>query len=174
MSQLFPGQMKTALGSQATLQILFNTCFLVHLKFSVPQTLIWCQALGWYGAGGPQTDSCGSETAGAASRAGGVIVQQRTPCTSWSHHLPELAELSRISTWQLCVERSSLPAGTQLIFKGWRCCQERTSLQVELHPGLGRGEQLSCVDQPSRGSAFHLLLGISLWELRFPELSGGT
>ena len=33
-----------------------------------------------------------------------------------------------------------------LIFRGWRSCQNSTSLRVELHPGFA-GQQLPCVNQ---------------------------
>lgn len=175
MSQpLFPGQMKTALGSQATLQILFNTCFLVHLKFSVPQTLIWCQALGWVPSWGPQGKiSVALRRQELRPGQGGAMAQQRTPL-----HVPgDITFLNWLNS-------AGFPPGSS-VWNGAPCLLAPPSSSSEAgnaakrEPHSGSSYTLawphsSCPawTNPSQGSALHLLPGISLWELRFPELSG--
>ena len=175
MSQpLFPGQMKTALGSQATLQILFNTCFLVHLKFSVPQTLIWCQALGWVLSWGPQRKiPVALRRQELCPEQGGAIDRQRTPL-----HVPGAI------TFLNWLNSAGFPPGNS-VWSGAPCLLAPPSSSSEAgdaaksKPPSGSSYTLawsrsSCPawTNPSQGSALHLLPGISLWELRFPELSG--
>ena len=122
--------------------------------------------------GAPEKDSCGSEKAGAAFWAGRAIARQRTPL-----HVPGAI------TFLNWLNSAGFPPGSS-VWSRAPCLLAPPSSSSEAgdaakrEPPSGSSYTLawsrsSCPvwTNPSRGSALHLLLGISLWELRFPELS---
>lgn len=108
---------------------------------------------------------------------GGAIVQQRTPL-----HVPGAITFLNWLNFQQDFHSGSSGGGVELPPAGTTHIQRLEMLPREdLTPAgrvtpwlLASAAAMSCVDQPSGALLSICSLGISLWELRFPELSGGT